>query len=457
MAKKSSNKDKKHPPPFISDGTQVIDKKGTVQKTIDDKSWITEFPEKTRQSWEKKFGNSIGNEGCSIKENNPIKTNLKNHNRKTCTILSTKKNKNREVCTMKTSIRRHGTTKGKNMVQGSRVAPKKMPWFFDDANKKILEAIANGHIQEHIIKNSSISKNATISRLKRMVQEKVLEKNMVQDEIDINKTHIVYKQTKACTKLLIGDEDEAQHQDFKSHEQKYKFELIQDEENLKIVNLIPCVNLRKLKNNTFKDFYMDSGNTIRLTSKHICFFSNTRLEADGIDNLNIKYVELAKAEVRKFSLEYGIRYNPVPTKYQPSTFDCISAEPFASVLRERGNFNIKSAGIEARVDPSDKGIESNEDNAREIEYRLFKMPIIIKDLQQAMIEQTKAIEKLTSEHKQDTVQLQEFIKTIGENQIQINEAVKIMSKTIKKITDIIVPNELKQESPQASPDRIMYG
>lgn len=129
-------------------------------------------------------------------------------------------------------------------------------------------------------------------------------------------------------------------------------------------------------------------------------------------------------------------------------------------LRERGNFNIKAAGIEARGDPSDKGIESNEENAREIEYRLFKMPLIMKDLQQAITDQTLALGKLAEEHKESILQLQGFLKTLGDSQFKMAEIIKEMSGNVKEITKLFVPiKESKQENQPPEPDQkgMMYG
>ena len=433
-----------HPHPTVSTGTDKPESKGITKSAPIKEQWAAQVVE----SWEEEHEpHSTRNEGATKTNELKEKPHKKNHTRSACTKACTTKNQEQAVCTIKTDNKRHGTRNGKIMVQCSRAPPKGMHWFFDDANMKILESITNGHIQEYIVKHSSLSKNATISRLKRMVQEKILEKNVVQDEIDINRTHIIYKQTKACTKLLVGDEDGAQHQDFRSHHQKWKFSLIHEAENIKRASAIPCVNIRQLKNHAEKDFFRDSMNTIRLTTKHVCVFIKQRLESDSIDNLNAKYIELAKKEARDFCDEHNIKVDPVPTRYQKNDFDCISAEPLAKIMREEGNFNIKSAGIEARVDPSDKGIESDEENAREIEYRLFKMPLIMKDLQQAMNEQTIAIGKLAEEHKADTLQLQEFIKTIGDNQIKMIEATKAMSESIKKIAEIFTPKENQQIEP----------
>lgn len=450
--------EQEHPHPIGSTGTQRTEWAGIIQTTIAKPDLAERFIAKTVEKWEKKTKISSRNEKRTTPRPEAKKPHKQNHNQPTCTKSRTIKNKERAICTTKTNNKRHGTTNTKIMVQGGRVAPKKMSWFFDDANLKILEAIANGHIQEHIIKHSIISKNATISRLKRMVQEKLFEKSMVQDEIDINKAHIIYKQTKACTKLLVGDDDEPQHRDFRSHHQKWKFELISEAANLKKASEIPCVNVRQMRNHVEKDFFRDSGNTIRLTTKHVCIFVKQRLEADEIDNLNAKYIELSKTEARKFCEEHDIAVNPVPTRYQKNDFDCITAEPLAKLMRERGNFNIKAAGIEARVDPSDKGIESNEENAREIEYRLFKMPAIMKDLQQAITDQTASLQNLAEEHKDSIIQLQSFLKTLGDSQFKMAEIIQAMSGDIKELTKIFKPKEeIEKEPQQPEPDMVMYG
>lgn len=248
----------------------------------------------------------------------------------------------------------------------------------DKRVKKILGQIKLGKHERAISKRTKIPLGTTQRIIKFLEKSKIIEPK---DKNDSEMWIKTYKLIDKVGQVVVGDEERKAEACCRSHHQKWKFELNHEAENLKQAMSISCINTTHLQNNKFKDFFRSSGNTVRLTSKHVVIFVKKNLQTDDIDNLNAKYIQLAKDEARQFCTEHNITVNPTPTKYQGNDFDILSADPLAQMMLERGNFDVHADGLNYRVDPSDKGIEAKEDDAKEILFRLHGMRPLIEALQ----------------------------------------------------------------------------
>lgn len=143
--------------------------------------------------------------------------------------------------------------------------------------------------------------------------------------------------------------------------------------------------------------------TIRATTKHIIIFVNQDLGAASINDLILKYSQIAQSHAYKFAQKHHIVLGGI-SKYREPHFT-LEDNPLAQIIAERGEFKTTS-GLQIDKSRSSGDLEMKEETARAMEFTINKLPVIAAELQ-SEVQQIKNNQDST--HKL----LQEFVQSLN--------------------------------------------
>ena len=189
-------------------------------------------------------------------------------------------------------------------------------------------------------------------------------------------------------KSLIHNEERKQATDFTAHAMSFKYPLVsgtqpQSKHSYKMMNWLGYVF-------TFKD------HVIRSTPKSLIIDINLDLGAGSINDLNIKYMDIAQPYILNFAKQHKLDLG-TPQQYRPPHYT-IEDTAIGQILTERGEIKTKGMGLSFDKSKSTGDLEMGERSARAFEFTLNELPHI-----------TDKIKSKLSELNQTTIE--EFTKT----------------------------------------------
>jgi hypothetical protein len=187
---------------------------------------------------------------------------------------------------------------------------------------------------------------------------------------------------------LIHNEERKRAADFTAHAMSFKYPVIsgvqpQSKHSYKMNNWLGYVF-------AFKDY------VIRTTPKSLIIDINLDLGAGSINDLNIKYMDVAQPYILNFAKQHKLDLG-TPQQYRKPHYT-IEDTAIGQILSERGEFKTKGMGLSFDESKSTGDLEMGERSARAFEFTLNELPHI-----------TDKIKSKLSELNQTTTE--EFTKT----------------------------------------------
>ena len=146
------------------------------------------------------------------------------------------------------------------------------------------------------------------------------------------------------------------HQSFKAHNMSFKFSILEG-------NQPKSSQAYKISTGTGYVF-KSPDHTIRSTPHSIIIDINLDLGAASIDDLNLKYSQLAQSQVYKFAEKHHITLGGI-SKYREAHFT-LKDNPLAKIISDRDEFKTDS-GLQINKNHSPVDIEMREETARAME------------------------------------------------------------------------------------------
>lgn len=179
-----------------------------------------------------------------------------------------------------------------------------------------------------------------------------------------------YQISDICATSLIYNDNTPPTSDFTVHNMSFSFPILEG-------NQPKSPNGQKMTNWTSYIFKFPN-HTIRTTTKSVIIFINEDLGAGSIDDLNLKYSQLAQSHAYKFAEKHHITLGGI-SKYRQGHFT-IKDNALAQIISERGEFKTTS-GIMIDKSRSSGDLEMQEDKARAFEFTINKLPAMTADMQ----------------------------------------------------------------------------
>jgi DNA-binding Lrp family transcriptional regulator len=308
----------------------------------------------------------------------------------------------------------------------------------DELDKQILKLLVEDYHCRLLAKTLKQPQSTIQYRLKR------LQKNgLIIDSPGVYNTKL-YRLTSRSSELLIHNESHPSLMPFTAHCMSFKFPILEGNQ--------PKSHSKQKMKNWESYIFSFSTYTIKTTTKHIIVFINQDLGADSIDNLNLKYSELAQTYASKFAKEHNITIGGI-SRYREGHFT-IKDSALGQIISERGEFRTQS-GIMIDKSRSSGDLEMLEDSARSFEFAFNILPALTAGLHGEMRGVSVKLEALSSTLADIQVRLQ----LDAENSPMIShmkKAVETLSMQAEEMQSQLLQQEEKSNLTKACVN-IMYG
>ena len=165
---------------------------------------------------------------------------------------------------------------------------------------------------------------------------------------------------------LIHNEERHAVTDFTAHAMSFKYPVIS--------GVQPKSKNSYKMNNWLGYVFTFNDHVIRTTPKSIIIDINLDLGAGSINDLNIKYMDVAQPYILNFAKEHKLDLG-TPQQFRKPHYT-IEDTAISQILSERGEFKTKGMGLSFDKSKSTGDLEMGEESARAFEFTLNKLPHI---------------------------------------------------------------------------------
>jgi DNA-binding Lrp family transcriptional regulator len=231
---------------------------------------------------------------------------------------------------------------------------------------------------------------------------------------------------------LIHNEERYRAADFTAHAMSFKYPIIsgvqpKSKHSYKMRNWLGYVF-------TFND------HVIRTTPKSIIIDINVDLGAGSINDLNIKYMDVAQPYILNFAKQHKLNLG-TPQQYRKPHYT-IEDTAIGQILTERGEFKTKGMGLSFDKSKSTGDLEMGEKSARAFEFTLNELPHItdkikskLNDLNQTTTEEFSKTQSILDQISENVNGLYVLLQMKHEND-KLREDYKEMLDLMKSQIDM---------------------
>jgi len=280
----------------------------------------------------------------------------------------------------------------------------------DDLDQKILKLLPNGYYCRSLARVLKRSTSTIQYRLEKLQKLGIItpEKHNI-----ANNSTVTYSIAPSWVAELfsLGVRNAPQTAPFSAHAMLWRFPILS---GVQPKSAFP----QRMNNSTFYRFYEDSA-TIISTPKSLLIYVKVDLGADTIDNLNAKYLEIARSVAhqyaKRFDLALGTPDKPSKTHY------AIKGARISELVRDRGTFETTGFTIddshgEAHIETRD------EELAKGFEFTLTEMPKVVG----SMARQIANVQEMIKGGVTQQQAINNMAYIAGNLQCQINEIKKML-------------------------------
>jgi hypothetical protein len=236
----------------------------------------------------------------------------------------------------------------------------------DSLDKNIITFAAEYHHARSISRKLNRPESTIRYRLNRMEKAGLITQIIPENEKPGAKTKLkCYHISEVCATSLIHNDNKSPPTDFTVHSMSFSFPILEGDQ--------PKSSNGQKMNNWISYIFKFSNHTIRTTTKSVIIFINEDLGAGSIDDLNLKYSQLAQSHAYKFAEKHHIVLGSI-SKYRQGHFT-IEDNALAQIISERGEFKTAS-GIMIDKSRSSGDLEMQEETARAMEFTINKLPTL---------------------------------------------------------------------------------
>jgi hypothetical protein len=256
----------------------------------------------------------------------------------------------------------------------------------------------------------------------------------------------LYQVSARLNHLLIHNETTPFVTPFTAHSMAFKFQILEGDQPR-------SPRAQKMKN-WMSYIFKFPDHTIRTTPRSVIVFINQDLGAASIDDLNLKYSQLAQSYAYKFAEKYHITLGSI-SKYRDPHFT-LEDNPLARIIAERGEVHTTS-GLFIDKSRSSGDLEMKEETARAMEFTLNKLPFMTAGFQSKLQEVKQTVDESASRLEEGMENIQKWLYLEKENRMlrdiieQQNEQIDLLSKQAD------LPSSDKQKTPKKDTEGSMYG
>ncbi|UZE92072.1 MAG: Lrp/AsnC family transcriptional regulator [Methanosarcinales archaeon] len=275
----------------------------------------------------------------------------------------------------------------------------------DDLDRKILKLLPNGHYCRSLAQVLKIHRATIQYRLKKMQKSGIIipERHNIADNLSITYTIAPGWVGQSSKGGVIKP---VQNAIFCAHATCWRFPIIRGGQPH---SAFP----QKLKHCKFYRFYEERA-TIVSTPKSLLIHVKVDLGADTIDNLNVKYLEVAQSVAKTYAKRFNLALG-TPTK-SGKTHYAIKGARISELVRDRGTF--ETSGFEIDDSHGEAHIETKDEQlAKGFEYTVTKMPQVVGDMSQ----QIENMHKIMGSSIAQQSVINNVLLMISNVQRQINE------------------------------------
>jgi hypothetical protein len=236
----------------------------------------------------------------------------------------------------------------------------------DSLDKNIITFAAEYHHARSISRKLNRPESTIMYRLNKMEKAGLISQVIPENEKPGAKTKLkCYHISEVCATSLIYNDKKPPATDFTVHAMSFIFPILEG---------TPPKSAQRYKMNHWEgSIFTFANHKIRVTTKSIIIDINEDLGAGSIDDLNLKYSQLAQSHAYKFAEKHHIVLGGI-SKYRQGHFT-IEDNALAQIISERGEFKTTS-GIMIDKSRSSGDLEMQEDNARAFEFTINKLPTL---------------------------------------------------------------------------------
>ncbi|MBC2746247.1 MAG: winged helix-turn-helix domain-containing protein [ANME-2 cluster archaeon] len=237
-----------------------------------------------------------------------------------------------------------------------------------------------------------------------------------------------------CSGFSIHNEDVPQHTPFTAHSMSFKFPILEGDQPKSSKGY----KTRSWTGYVFR--YPDY--TIRSTPRNIIIDLNKDLGASSIDDLILKYSQLAQSFVYEFAEKYHIILGGV-SRYRDGHFT-IEDNALAQIIAERGEI-CTTTGLHFDKSRSTGDLEMTEQTARSMEYTINKLPAIAAGMRSDVRDITTTVDTRLSgiednlDHIQKWLSLEKENRDLREQNKDLEQSLTNIAAEVKEIRALMKP------------------
>ena len=286
----------------------------------------------------------------------------------------------------------------------------------DDLDQKILKRLPDGHFCRSLARALKIPRSTIRYRLNKLVKLGIIipKKHNIADNSSVTYTIAPGWVGQSSKGGVIKP---VQNAPFSAHATCWRFPFIR---GVQPKSAFP----QKLKHCMFYRFYEECA-TIISTPKSLLIHVKVDLGADGIDNLNVKYLEVAQSIAHKYAKRFNLALG-TPTK-SGKTHYALKGMRISELIKDRGTF--ETAGFIIDDSHGEAHIETkDEELAKGFEFTVMKMPRIVGDMERKI----ENIHKIMGSSIAQQSVINNVLLMISNVQRQINEVREALAARSKK-------------------------
>ena len=211
---------------------------------------------------------------------------------------------------------------------------------------------------------------------------------------------------------LIHNEERHHAADFTAHAMSFKYP---------VINGVQPKSKQSYKMNNWHGYvFTFKDHVIRTTPKSLIIDINIDLGAGSINDLNIKYMDLAQPYILSFAKQHKLDLG-TPKQYRKPHYT-IEDTAIGQILSERGEFKTKGMGLSIDRSKSTGDLEMGEESARAFEFTLNKLPYItdqirskLSKLDQVTVDEFSKTQSILDKISDDVSGLYVLLQMIHEN------------------------------------------
>jgi hypothetical protein len=241
----------------------------------------------------------------------------------------------------------------------------------------------------------------------------------------------LYHVSTKLTDLLIHNEDKPLVTPFTAHCMSFKFPILEGTQPR-------SSKAFKMTNWTGYVFDDHPDYVIRTTPKNIIVDVRQDLGADSIDDLNLKYSQLAQSYAYKFAEKHQLILGGI-AHYREAHFT-IEDTALGQIVSERGEIRTKS-GIMIDKSRSSGDIEMKEETARAFEYTINQFPITAANIESELKGLKDQVAVKLDHINSDIGSIQKWLYLEKENRLlrdineKLTEQIELLKKQIHHLPD----------------------